>query len=350
VWVFVGIETSDPQTLKDTRKTQNVHEDVLTSVRRIYSYGIDVLAGFIIGFDNDTAGTFDYQHRFIVQSGVQAAMVGLLTALPKTPLYQRLEREGRLRPAESGSDNTKPATNVQPKRMSYDQMIAGYEAMYQNLVADAAIAARVRNKFRFMAQPVYGGEYTFAQQIGIVWRLLTRGVLRGGPSRIWHFLRSLPLASPRKLPLVMVDWIAGLSMRDFVDRHFLLRPVDPGQLTHLVEAIRRAGRPYLDRALMTVSLRTAPVPDLSICLRGGLSRRFFTGVARHLDRLLRRTRTTLTLRIEGLREQELPDLDRMLSRLARHGDRISIVIDRKLRTLVHVDSSVFNLVLDREAA
>lgn len=350
VWVFVGIETSDPQTLKDTRKTQNVHEDVLTSVRRIYAYGIDVLAGFIIGFDNDTAGTFDYQHRFIVQSGVQAAMVGLLTALPKTPLYQRLEREGRLRPAESGSDNTKPATNVQPKRMGYDQMIAGYEAMYQQLVADAAIAARVRNKFRFMAQPVYGGEYTVAQQIGIVWRLLTRGVLRGGPSRTWHFLRSLPLASPRKLPLVMVDWIAGLSMRDFVDRHFLLRPVDPGQLARLVEAIRRAGRPYLDRAVMTLSLRAATAPDLSICLRGGLSHRFFAGVARHLDRLLRKTRTTLTLRIEGLREQELSDLDRMLTRLARHGDRISIVIDRKLRTLVRIDSSVFNLVLDGEAA
>ncbi|HEX4984572.1 MAG TPA: radical SAM protein [Burkholderiales bacterium] len=349
-WVFVGIESSDPQTLKDTRKTQNVHEDVLTSVRRIYAHGIDVLAGFIVGFDNDTAETFDSQYRFIVESGVQAAMVGLLTALPKTPLYRRLEKEGRLRPAVAGTDNTKPATNVQPKRMSYEQLISAYEAMYRRLVSDAAIAARVRNKFRFMAQPVYGGEYTTSQQIGIVWLLLMRGVLRGGPLRLWHFLRSLPLAHPRKLPLVMVDWIAGLSMRDFVDRHFSTRPVDPGRVTRLAAAIRRAGRPYLDKAAMTLSLRTVPVPDFSIRLRAGLSHAFFVTVARHLDRLLRKTRSTLTLRIESLRERELPDLDRLLARLARHGDRVFIVLDERLRNLVRIDSSVFHLVLEGSVA
>ena len=75
VWVFVGIESSDPQTLKDTRKTQNVQEDVLTSVRRIYEYGIDVLAGFIVGFDNDTLETFEHQTRFILDSGVQLSLI-----------------------------------------------------------------------------------------------------------------------------------------------------------------------------------------------------------------------------------------------------------------------------------
>jgi radical SAM superfamily enzyme YgiQ (UPF0313 family) len=350
VWVFVGIESADPQTLKDTRKMQNVQEDVLTSVRRIYEYGIDVLAGFIVGFDNDTKETFEHQYRFILDSGVQAAMVGLLTALPKTPLYQRLEKEGRLRPAESGTDNTKPATNVMPKRMAYDEMIAAYEEMYRRLVSDAAIAERVRNKFRFMAQPVYGGEYTTAQQIGIVWKLLVRGLLRGGPRRLWHFLRSLPLAHPRKLPLVIVDWIGGLSMRNFVDRHFSTQPVDPGQVARLAAAIQRAGRPYLDRAAMTLSLRAIPVPDFCIRLHGGLSHAFFTGIARHLERLLRESRATLTLRIEGLREQELPDLDQLLARLARYGDRVFIVLDEGVRKLVHIDSSVFHLKLDGQAA
>jgi hypothetical protein len=50
-WVFIGIESTDPASLRETRKTQNLHEDILTSVRRIYAYGIDVMAGFIIGFD-----------------------------------------------------------------------------------------------------------------------------------------------------------------------------------------------------------------------------------------------------------------------------------------------------------
>ena len=86
-WVFVGIESVDADSLKEARKVQNLQEDILTSVRRIYAAGIDVLAGFIVGFDNDTLGTFDRQRRFIMESGIQAAMVGLLTALPRTPLY-----------------------------------------------------------------------------------------------------------------------------------------------------------------------------------------------------------------------------------------------------------------------
>jgi radical SAM superfamily enzyme YgiQ (UPF0313 family) len=79
-WVFIGIESPDPASLKETLKTQNLHEDILTSVRRIYENGIDVLAGFIIGFDNDTLATFELQYQFITDAGIQSAMIGLLTA------------------------------------------------------------------------------------------------------------------------------------------------------------------------------------------------------------------------------------------------------------------------------
>jgi radical SAM superfamily enzyme YgiQ (UPF0313 family) len=103
-WVFIGIESPDPSSLKETLKTQNLQEDMLTSLRRIYSYGIDVLAGFIIGFDNDTMETFEHQYRFITDAGIQSAMIGLLTALPKTPLYERLLKEGRLSTLEDISE------------------------------------------------------------------------------------------------------------------------------------------------------------------------------------------------------------------------------------------------------
>jgi radical SAM superfamily enzyme YgiQ (UPF0313 family) len=348
-WVFVGIESSDPETLKQTRKTQNTHEDVLTSVRRIYAYGIDVLAGFIVGFDTDTAATFEHQRRFIVESGVQAAMVGLLTALPKTPLYQRLEQEGRLRPAVSGTDNTKPATNIVPKRMSYEDMVEGYESMYRRLTGDAGIAARIRNKFRHMALPVYRGEYSARERLSIVWRLIVKGVLPGGPSRAWHFLRSLPLASPRKLPLAIVDWISGLSMRDYVERHFPAAGEDPGRVLRLFNAFRRRASRYAESARLSLSLR-AVAPMVSVSMRGTLPGAFFRGAARHLERLLGRTASTVTLRIEALREQELPHLDRLLSRLARYGDRVSVVVSERMRSLVNVDSSVFRLVLSPDAA
>ena len=119
-WVFIGIESPDPESLRETRKPQNLREDLLTSVRRLYARGIDVLGGFIVGFDNDTLDTFDAQHRFIVDSGIQAAMVGLLTALPHTPLHRRLEREGRLIDGAASVDNTKPGTNFVPRRMEYE--------------------------------------------------------------------------------------------------------------------------------------------------------------------------------------------------------------------------------------
>ena len=219
-WIFTGIESPDPETLRQTKKTQNNAEDLLTSVRRIYSYGIDVLAGFIVGFDNDTERTFEQQYRFILESGIQAAMVGLLTALPKTPLYARLESEGRLRPLANANDNTRPATNVIPKRMPYDILVASYEAMYRRLLTDSSIATRIRNKLQHLERPNYSGEYGIGDRIAIVGKLLMRGILPGGPVRWWHFTLTLAAAKPRQLPMLVMDWVAGLSMLDYVHRHF----------------------------------------------------------------------------------------------------------------------------------
>jgi radical SAM superfamily enzyme YgiQ (UPF0313 family) len=191
-WVFIGIESPDPASLKETLKTQNLHEDILTSVRRIYENGIDVLAGFIIGFDNDTLATFELQYQFITDAGIQSAMIGLLTALPKTPLYERIEKEGRLIPDPGLNENTRAATNIVPKNMSYGAMVAAYQELYRRLLSDREIALRIRNKVRYLQAPIYTSGYSIRDRIGILWRLVTRGVLPGGPSRLWYFLRTMP--------------------------------------------------------------------------------------------------------------------------------------------------------------
>ena len=218
-WVFIGIESTDEKSLKETRKMQNTGHDILCAVRRIYAHGLDVLAGFIVGFDNDTLDTFDQQHRFIMRSGIQAAMVGMLTALPRTPLYQRLKREGRLIEDADHTNNTGAGTNFIPKLMAYADMVAAYKALYARLLTDRGIADRIRNKIRYMTAPVYRGEYTRLQQIAIIWRLAIKGILPGGIARMAHFARTLPWTAPRKLPIVILDWIAGLAMRDYVERH-----------------------------------------------------------------------------------------------------------------------------------
>ncbi len=348
-WVFIGIESTDEQTLREARKTQNVHEDALTSTRRIFEHGIDVLAGFIIGFDNDTPATFEQQHRFISGSGIQVAMIGLLTALPRTPLHERLRKEGRLLGEADASDNTQLATNVVPKRMGYEEMIGGYQKLYWRLLSDSGIARRVQNKARHMRMPVYRGVYKPAERISILARLLVRGLLPGGIPRVLQFARSLPWSAPAKIPLAIMDWIAALSMRDFVERHFRGVPAtDSAAAARWFVALQRAVGRQLARAgaAVELNLEQGLAPHLQIRLKGALGRAFFSRFARRLPRLLRRTQARVTLVVEEAQQQQLRHLQRMLARLTRYGDRIYISVAEPLRTRVAIDSSVFHLMLE----
>jgi radical SAM superfamily enzyme YgiQ (UPF0313 family) len=344
-WVFIGIESPDPASLKETLKTQNLHEDILTSVRRIYENGIDVLAGFIIGFDNDTLDTFELQYRFITDAGIQSAMIGLLTALPKTPLYERIEKAGRLIPDPGLNENTRAATNIVPKNMDYDAMVAAYQDLYRRLLSDKEIALRIRNKVRYLHTPIYTSGYSTAERLGILWRLMTRGVLRGGPTRLWYFLRTMPWLAPSRIPLVISDWIIGLSMRFYAEQHLFSRSESDGALETRVGAVRRALANDVEAGTITLSFRQRAVPDLAICLRELTDGRLFARVAPSLRRLLRDTRARVTLQIDALQPLHLPALQDLLRVLARYGDRVSIVVDERLRALVAIDSSVFNLVL-----
>lgn len=89
---FVGIETPSMESLKETRKFQNLRGSLVDSVKTIQRAGLMVWAGFIIGFDNDTEDIFDRQIEFITEAGIHVAMIGLLVALPGTPLFKRLPR------------------------------------------------------------------------------------------------------------------------------------------------------------------------------------------------------------------------------------------------------------------
>jgi hypothetical protein len=345
-WVFIGIETPDEATLKLTRKTQNMGTDILGALRRIYAHGVDVLAGFIVGFDTDTLETFERQRRFILESGIQAAMVGLLTALPRTPLYERLQREGRLIERADDTDNTRLGTNFVPKNMSYDAMVAGYRQLYQRLLTDRGIARRIRNKLRWMRAPVYRGEYSAADRLRIVVRLLIKGILPGGPRRWVAFLGTVPWSAPRQLPMVIADWITGLSMRSYVQRRFASESARESAQERRVAALRRAVARYLEAGKVAFAWGPGRL-HLALSLTGQLDARFFARLGPRLEKVLRDTRSSLTLRVEELQAQHVVHLQRLLARLAHHGDRVSIVVHERLRALVPVDSSVFHLVLAR---
>jgi radical SAM superfamily enzyme YgiQ (UPF0313 family) len=345
-WVFIGIESPDPASLRETGKSQNLREDPLVSVRRIYARGIDVIAGFIIGFDNDTARTFEAQYRFITDSGIQSAMIGLLAALPRTPLHARMQREGRLREVEEDADNTCLRTNIVPKNMSDEEMSGLYRQIYRRLLTDSGISLRIRNKNRYLTTSTYRSGYSLAQGLGIAARLLVKGILPGGPSRIYHFLRSLPLGRPSGIPLAVSDWIFGLSMRVFARDNLWIAPLGNESDTHLLDAVLAAIGRYLRHGEVWVSRRPAETaPTLTIHLGEASSRRFFRAAAPHLRRLMEQSRIRLTLKVDGMPARHLRRLERLLSRLACHGDRIFVVLGEGLRERVTMDLSKFNLVL-----
>ena len=94
-------------------------------------------ASFVVGFDADDPTVFDRQYRFLIESGIGLASLGLLLALPKTPLYDRLKRDGRLRPTAGEPHrlwNNLIATNIEPLRMSYGELTAGFRRLIVRVV------------------------------------------------------------------------------------------------------------------------------------------------------------------------------------------------------------------------
>ena len=125
--VFIGIETPREASLKETKKFQNTQGDSLEAkLARIRNAGLEVNAGFIVGFDNDDRTIFEDQFRFIQDNGILLAMVGMLTAVPKTPLYERLEKDGRLRLDD-------PNCNIVPKQMTPAELQQGYWQLLKRL-------------------------------------------------------------------------------------------------------------------------------------------------------------------------------------------------------------------------
>jgi radical SAM superfamily enzyme YgiQ (UPF0313 family) len=348
-WVFIGIESPDEESLRETGKTQNTRRDILASVRKIYTYGIDVLAGFIVGFDNDTSEVFDKQYDFVMESGIQSAMIALLVALEKTPLYERLEREGRLIPREAFSDNLRLTTNIVPKQMGYDELIRGYRELHNRLLGYRTISRRIRNKVRYFSASPYRTARSRREGLGIMTRLFRRVINRGGITGLFHLLRSFPLLKPGLIWLVVHDWVVGISMMDYVDRHFNCEFEKERSLArnHL-GLIKRALQRYLRQGNLSVTLHEVANAqlNLSFSIKGRLDRKFFARAAHQLEDMLHNTQSSLTIRIEEFHLAELDSLKGMLHRLMRYGDRIIIAADEQSRRLIGIDSSIFNLAMD----
>ena len=189
--VFVGLETPDPETLKKTQKQQNLRMDPAEAVRTLSRAGLEVFAGFIVGFDGDDQGALRRQFEFVSALPIPRAMVGMLTALPGTQLWRRLEREGRLRRATSGDQFDR--TNFETT-MPEEELVAGYRELLAKLFDADAFFDRCRLVIEMTPispAPLRSGAPRILARA--VWRI---GV-RGDPVRRRWFWQLLRLALTR---------------------------------------------------------------------------------------------------------------------------------------------------------
>lgn len=216
--VFIGIETPNEESLAECSKLQNKNRDLIMCVKKIQKFGLQVQAGFIVGFDNDNATTFDKLVSFIQESGIVTAMVGLLNAPKGTKLYQRLAGEGRLLKDMSG-DNTDFTINFIPK-MNYETLIKGYKQVISTIYSPKHYYERVRiflegyNPINLSIQ-----HFQLSYLMALLKSIFLLGVI--GKERIyyWKLLFWSLYKRPKLFPLAVTFSIYGFHFRKVYENY-----------------------------------------------------------------------------------------------------------------------------------
>src|SRR5438105_9589528 len=138
VTIFCGIETPDPDALHAMHKDHNMMVPILEGVRTINSYGMEVVSGIIMGLDTDKPGTADALLSFIDDSKLPLLTINLLQALPKTPLWDRLEKEGRLIRDEVAEGRDSNVDFLMP----YDEVVTSWKRAMAIAYEPAKLFAR----------------------------------------------------------------------------------------------------------------------------------------------------------------------------------------------------------------
>ncbi|HZU86409.1 MAG TPA: DUF4070 domain-containing protein, partial [Anaerolineaceae bacterium] len=222
--VFVGIETPDEAGLAECNKTQNKGRNLVEAVKRIQRHGMQVMGGFIVGFDSDTPAIFQRQVDFIQESGIVTAMVGLLQAPNGTQLYQRMQKEGRLLSEMSG-DNADGSTNIIP-RMDPNLLRRGYRYILAKIYSPKLFYQRVRTlliEFNPREQPVRVVRAEIRALFLSMWKL---GVLGRERWEYWSLFFWTIFHFPSKLPFAVTMTIYGYHFSQVSQKVLNIGPED----------------------------------------------------------------------------------------------------------------------------
>jgi radical SAM superfamily enzyme YgiQ (UPF0313 family) len=213
--VFIGIESPNEESLAECNKQQNTGRDIVAAIKKIQRFGMQVQAGFIVGFDSDKPGVFDKLISLIQDSGIVTAMVGLLNAPRGTKLYKKLMSENRLTKPPTG-DNMDCTMNFIPK-MDIHELLGGYLKVLNTIYSQKHYCKRIKtfienynitNKTRLKVS--YCGIKAFFRSM---WRI---GMIEKGKIYYWMLI-IWSLRNPRRLTLAVRLSIYGFHFRKMLE-------------------------------------------------------------------------------------------------------------------------------------
>ncbi|HOW18452.1 MAG TPA: DUF4070 domain-containing protein, partial [Phycisphaerae bacterium] len=209
--VFVGIETPQEDSLRECAKTQNMKRDMITAIKTIQRAGLEVMGGFIIGFDSDKPNIFERQIRFIQEAGVVTAMVGLLQALPGTRLFSRLQQEGRILSNATGN-NVEASLNFIP-RLDRQMLLEGYRSLVKRLYTPEMYYRRILTFLREYRPQGPRFHTSWPDIKAFLKSLWVMGIANRGRREYWKFLWKTLRTHRRAFPEAMTLAIIGYHFR-----------------------------------------------------------------------------------------------------------------------------------------
>jgi radical SAM superfamily enzyme YgiQ (UPF0313 family) len=152
---FVGIETANPDSLKESKKRQNLNVDLAAEIRKVVRRGLRVEAGLMVGFDHDDASIFESQFEFAMTLPVRGLNISVLVAPVGTPLYADLRSQGRIVSDEvlAQFPSANLITNFMPARMSRDDLYVGAKWLISKLMDPDNFYVRLEAMSELLAPP-----------------------------------------------------------------------------------------------------------------------------------------------------------------------------------------------------
>lgn len=212
--VFLGLETPMEHSLEEAGKVQNLKTNIVESVKKIQSRGIEVTGGFIIGFDSDPPDIAEHQIKFIDELAVPTAMVGLLTALPGTRLYDRLVQERRLLNTATGNNTHQLEMNFIP-RLPMQRLIQSYRKLLREIYKPKAyfkrcleFLNRLPKKVMFSTTYHRSGTFSFQNMAILIRSFFKQTFSWYGVSYLFYILRALK-QHPNKIVQIVSFAVQG---------------------------------------------------------------------------------------------------------------------------------------------